>query len=69
MSARKATIVYTYRGSIERATRRGYAWRDGFSETSAEGRPLYPWLTRAECMADAKARGARAAFVRPEVQT
>jgi hypothetical protein len=68
MSAPKV-IVFTYRGEIERpAKRRGrvasYRWTEGYSETSPEGNALYPWMTRAECRADAKAAGYRAVFVR-----
>ena len=58
------TIRYEYRGSIERATKRGYAWRAGYSETADNGAVAYPWQTKRECQRDAAARGARAVFVR-----
>lgn len=59
------TIIYVYRGQIERGNGQpGYSWADGFSETSRDGLPLYPWLTRAECFKDAKAQGAIAGFER-----
>lgn len=64
---KKTTIVYTFRGLIERASKRGYVWRDGYSE-SIGGRVAYPWSTRRECIRDAASRGARAKFVRPEVK-
>lgn len=57
------TITYTYRGQIERGA--DYHWCDGYSETTAEGHVLYPWMTRQECQRDAKAQGAKAQFYTP----
>lgn len=59
------TVVYKYRGMIERGTGRpGYAWHEGYSEDGESGRGLFPWMTKAECRADAKSQGAKAEFVR-----
>ena len=58
----KSEVVYVYRGQVERGSR--YAWREGYSETTADGGILYPWMTYRECQADAKRRGARARFKR-----
>lgn len=63
--ARKAKprIVYTYRGTIERGAGKGrYRVVRGYSETTASGSVLYPWLTKAECRKDAASRGAIATF-------
>jgi hypothetical protein len=62
------TIVYTFRGRVERPYRRGYEWHEAYSETSADGNPLYPWLTKAEARADAKRQGGRATFQTEEDQ-
>lgn len=56
------TITYYYRGQIERGT--GYEWRDGYSANSADGNPLYPWMTQRECQTDARLQGKRAVFQR-----
>jgi hypothetical protein len=56
----KETIVYTYRGPIERGAR--YEWRDGYSATGAGGGILYPWMTKRECQANARSQGKRAVF-------
>jgi len=67
-SARK-TIVYYFRGNVERGTGKPipYRWHAGYSENSADGSVLYPWMTYTECLADARKRGARAVcrFVTP----
>ena len=56
---------YHYRGQIERPDGRGsYRWADGWSENNEAGRPLYPWMTRAEARQEAKRRGGRAVFRR-----
>ena len=55
------TIVYTYRGQIEVGTG-GRGRPPGYSETKPDGAILYPWMTAAECRADARARGAVAVF-------
>lgn len=57
------TITYIYRGQVERGDGKpGYDWHAAYSETSPEGQVLYPWMTHAECLADAKSRHARAVF-------
>lgn len=59
----KKTITYTYRGQVERGNGKpGYDWHRGYSETTESGGILCPWMTRAECIADAKGRGAVAQF-------
>lgn len=58
-------IAYHYRSLIERGTGApGYVWKEGYSANGPEGGILYPWNTRAECRAVAKAEGARAVFYR-----
>lgn len=57
-------VVYYYRGQIERVRRGGrYAWYDGYSATGPSGGVLFPWMTKTECRADAKAQNAVAVFV------
>jgi len=57
------TIVYTFRGRIERGNGKpGYDWRNGYSETTADGHEIAPWMTFRECQQDAKSKGARAMF-------
>lgn len=65
-TATKLTLVYVYRGAIERAKGRRYVWQDGYSETGPDGAVCYPWRTKSECRADAKSRGGRALFFRSE---
>lgn len=60
----KLTIIYVYRGLIERGTGRGYKWTEGWSAQTPEGHILYPWMTRRECYRDAATHGAKAIFVR-----
>ena len=68
----KPTIEYTYRGNVERGrprkTARGwrpsYRWFAGYSESTADGAESQPGMTYRECQADARARGARAVFVK-----
>jgi hypothetical protein len=63
------TITYAYRGLVERGNGKpGYTWYQGYSETAPDGSITYPWLTYRECIADAKAQGARATFYRPGVR-
>lgn len=57
-------IIYTYRGIIERGIGGSYEWKDGYSPTTDDGGVLYPWMTRKECIHDAKAQGKRAVFQR-----
>lgn len=56
------TIVYTYRGGIERGIGGTYKWFDGYSATSADGGIFYPWMTKRECQHDAKTQGKKAVF-------
>lgn len=56
------TIVYYFRGHVERGSKRGYVWREGYSPTAPGGGVQYPWMTKRECQADAKAQGTRAVF-------
>lgn len=65
------TITYVYRGQVERGClvngrhgRPSYRWHDGYSQETEQG-PLYPWLTRAECLKDAKSQGCKALFYTP----
>jgi hypothetical protein len=61
----KQKIVYNYRGLVERGTGGpGYDWREGYSETAPDGGILYPWMTKRECQADARAKDAQAVFMR-----
>ena len=61
----KAAVVYYYRGLTERGTGEpGYRWVEGWSENSAEGKELFPWMTRRECLAEARSNGVKALFVR-----
>lgn len=59
----KPIIRYHYRGRVERLTQLGRRcrWVEAYSEQGEHG-PVYPWMSRRECQADAKRRGARAAF-------
>ena len=61
------TITYYYRGDVERGRRRRgvffYAWQRGYSATGPSGGVLCPWMTKQECLADARKQGARARFV------
>lgn len=59
---RVPVIVYHYRGPVERGTGKGYAWRTGYSPNADDGSPTYPWQTRRECQAEARALGCRAVF-------
>ncbi len=59
----KQVITYVYRGRIERGT--DYRWCDGYSQDSADGLPTYPWMTRQECIRDAKSKGEKAQFYTP----
>jgi hypothetical protein len=56
--------IYHYRGAIERGVGGSYVWREGYSENSDNGLPLYPWSTKQECQRAAKADGFRAVFYR-----
>ena len=62
----KKKLVYKHRGSVERwsPSKRGYIWRDGYSEDGASGGVLYPWNTKEECRQDARSRGGVAVFHR-----
>lgn len=66
----KNCVVYHYRGLIEmpklRKGRPSFRWFDGWSENGANGGATYPWMSRQQCLQDAKSRDAKAVFVRPE---
>jgi len=62
-SSCKKYITYFYRGLVERPSSGAYDFFEGFSERSANGNPLYPWMTRSECRAYASMRGCVARFV------
>ncbi len=58
------TLRFVRVGSVERVrARKGrvgtYVWHDGYSEVGT----TFPWMTKREAQADAKARGYRAVFV------
>ena len=57
------TLVYRYRGVIERDAGGKYVWRNGYSLTTADGGVLYPWMTRRACQAEAKRYGKKAVFI------
>jgi len=60
------TITFIYRGGVERGTGKpGYAWFDGYSENTADGHPVYPWMTKVECRDLARSRSAKAVFQVP----
>ena len=59
----KQTSIYTYRGQIERRTATRIEWRTGYSAISEDGNVIYPFMTKRECQADAKAQCKRAVFV------
>lgn len=54
MKTQKPQIKFVYMGPIERSK-----WCDGYSENGN----TYPWVTKREAQAQAKARGAKAVFV------
>jgi hypothetical protein len=58
----KQKIIYTYRGGVERGVGGSYVWRNGYSESGINGEVYYPWMTKKECIHDAKVRGAVAVF-------
>jgi trehalose utilization protein len=60
------TIIFYYRGDVERVAKGGFKWHRGYSETAWTGRVLYPWMTKREAMEDAKRRGVKARFVEEE---
>lgn len=57
------TLVYRYRGRIERGAGNKYVWHMGYSLTMADGGVLYPWMTRRECQAEAERYGKKAVFI------
>lgn len=60
---KRKQITYYYRGEVERGNGKpGYDWHPAWSANNEEGRALYPWLTRKECLEDAKRQGATAIF-------
>ncbi len=57
------TITYYLRGQIEVGTGGpGYRWAQGYSESAPNGGICYPWMSRNDCIRDARARGAVAHF-------
>lgn len=63
---RADTVTYHYRGQIDRVRskpRPSYTRHAGYSENSAAGNVLYPWMTAAECREEARIRGCAAVFV------
>lgn len=58
------TIVYEYRGGVERVSGNTYQWFDGYSERNKDGAITYPWMTARECQKDARNRGAVAKMER-----
>lgn len=64
MKKQKQVIIYHYRGLIELRTPKRVSWVEGYSEQGEHG-PVYPWLRRSACHADARARGATARFSHP----
>jgi len=57
---KKQKLTYTYRGRVKSDD----GWCDGFSP-DRDGLPTYPWLTRAQCIRDAKSKGGKAQFSGP----
>jgi hypothetical protein len=53
--------VYETVGNVERPTKRGYVWHQGYSLNGN----TYPWRTKREARSEAKSRGAKAVFVGP----
>jgi hypothetical protein len=60
MPKKRETIVFHYRGLIE--SRSG--WIEGYSETTATGSVIYPWLGKRGCYAIATGQGKKAIFIR-----
>jgi hypothetical protein len=58
MKTAEKTIKYFYRGGVERGM--NYEWKNGYSADGENGGVLYPWMTAAECRADAKLQGKKA---------
>lgn len=57
-----AILHFYYRGDVERGNGKGYSWQAGYSQNSEDGKPLYPWSTRAECLQEARLQNAQAVF-------
>jgi len=61
-----AVMYFRHRGQVERPTTRGkpsYRWCEGYSEDEGDGKGTFPWLTRAECRAEARKQGRTARFI------
>lgn len=55
--------TYYLRGMIEVGNGGpGYDWCPGYSEDSEDGRPLYGWQTKAECIEECRKAGDVAVF-------
>ncbi len=67
------TIVYYYRGYIERAStnrkRLSYRFCYGYSQNTQSDNVVFPWQTRRECQEDARQQGATAVFKMTMVTT
>jgi hypothetical protein len=61
----RKVVVYVHRGTVERYRNGRCGIYEAYSETSAQGGTLYPWMTYRECQADARARGVVARFSKP----
>jgi hypothetical protein len=61
---KRPEVRYDYRGPVERGFGGSYEWRDGFSATSPEGNPYYPWNTVREIRSAENSAGNMAVFYR-----
>ena len=59
----RSIMRFFYRGEVERGNGNGYSWHPGYSENSEDNKPLYPWMTIAECRQQAKLAGAKPQFL------
>lgn len=59
-------IIYKFRGRIERLSKGGCRWVNGYSPDSDNGAVTYPWATKKECQQEATAQGKKAVFVEGE---
>jgi hypothetical protein len=65
----RPTILYRYRGDIYPVGNTAERAVDGFSDDGEYGDVNYPWVTRQQCLDDARAEGCRARFERDGVVT
>lgn len=61
---KRKQITYYYRGEVERGTGGPrYGWHPAWSPNGEDGKgETFPWMTRKECLLDAKAQDATAIF-------